>query len=451
MDYFGPMVNRSARVESVAHGGQIVISQDVLKAIEKDLSALNDPAISPLGRFKLKGIDDEMELFQILPFHLTDREFPKASPPSIEEKKTLQDQIKVLQEENMKLTSQFEEIDKLFAAANEKLAKLKEFMEKENLINPAILSVLQDIEKTKDQEQKNTTPEIDLNPMNSLLDGLKSENSFLKEQLEKLQNELHQKKQPYVPEIEIGEDSLDETIQKWNHFKEESTETLNLEQIPENLDHLEIAYHEMANQLDAFHHLFDNEHKKGPRSERKKKIETILSEIENLSNQLSQQQTNLQSKRPTKQSLLSPTKPVYHPVKGDKVDELFYEMMKELGITTTVKRLGEGIYLLGNKKLNLKILSGHLVVRVGGGFMKFSEWIEKYGKKEGILVSSIVKSGVGTAVLSGGSIKIKSGASSPQHSSSQTEEVSTSWKQPPSRNHSSSPQHPSSQPENKKH
>jgi hypothetical protein len=35
----------------------------------------------------------------------------------------------------------------------------------------------------------------------------------------------------------------------------------------------------------------------------------------------------------------------------------------------------------------MRILNGYLVIRVGGGYMKFDEWYDKYGKKEGVKVN----------------------------------------------------------------
>ncbi len=55
MDYFGPMVNRAARVESVAHGGQIVMSSDVYDRVIVQLqSTRHIPEIIDLGTFELK-------------------------------------------------------------------------------------------------------------------------------------------------------------------------------------------------------------------------------------------------------------------------------------------------------------------------------------------------------------------------------------------------------------
>jgi hypothetical protein len=61
-----------------------------------------------------------------------------------------------------------------------------------------------------------------------------------------------------------------------------------------------------------------------------------------------------------------------------------------------VQKFKTGIYEIGNKKLNFQIQNGFLVgnkifrnflnkiVRVGGGFITFDDWVKKHGTKEGI-------------------------------------------------------------------
>ena len=45
-------------------------------------------------------------------------------------------------------------------------------------------------------------------------------------------------------------------------------------------------------------------------------------------------------------------------------------------ITVPIRRIGEGFYLFGTRKIFAKVLNNKLVVRVGGGFMSFSEFID---------------------------------------------------------------------------
>jgi class 3 adenylate cyclase len=79
VDYFGPMVNRAARVSQAGHGGQILVSGEVWDAVGK---AAEDVAATPLGRFKLKGLDGAQYLVQVLPSELAERWFPavRAAP-----------------------------------------------------------------------------------------------------------------------------------------------------------------------------------------------------------------------------------------------------------------------------------------------------------------------------------------------------------------------------------
>lgn len=103
MDYFGPMMNRTARISAVADGGQITISADVeaeLRALEqladsvgdvnpdiedefgspfasvkRDMEALKRTgfAISPVGERKLKGLENSEFIYLIYPNQLIGR------------------------------------------------------------------------------------------------------------------------------------------------------------------------------------------------------------------------------------------------------------------------------------------------------------------------------------------------------------------------------------------
>mmetsp|Transcript_18509 Transcript_18509/g.45426 ORF Transcript_18509/g.45426 Transcript_18509/m.45426 type:complete len:914 (-) Transcript_18509:109-2850(-) len=79
MDYFGPCVNKSSRVASAAHGGQILITDDVLNSI--NLERKKDSKILPgepftmddKGYHGLKGINTPTHIFEVLPNSLADR------------------------------------------------------------------------------------------------------------------------------------------------------------------------------------------------------------------------------------------------------------------------------------------------------------------------------------------------------------------------------------------
>lgn len=73
MDYFGPMVNRAARVAGSAHGGQIICSKDVHQAL--NLVRLGHPIVHDLGEHWLKGLKSPEHLFSIVAEPLRSRVF----------------------------------------------------------------------------------------------------------------------------------------------------------------------------------------------------------------------------------------------------------------------------------------------------------------------------------------------------------------------------------------
>jgi len=62
-DYFGPTVNRTARLEATAHGGQIVMSQSTAELVRNRLSP--GQTLVDLGRHILKDMEHPEEVFQL--------------------------------------------------------------------------------------------------------------------------------------------------------------------------------------------------------------------------------------------------------------------------------------------------------------------------------------------------------------------------------------------------
>lgn len=141
MDYFGPVVNMSARISDTAHGGQIVCSKEVFERIEKERKAVLDkekdggvalagaaeamqnlkigdkhagtvpvayhaaaiadlPAmrVNDLGAFSLKGISEPVRIYQVVPNDLARRLFP---PLRVEEASLDEDEQEDAEAENV--------------------------------------------------------------------------------------------------------------------------------------------------------------------------------------------------------------------------------------------------------------------------------------------------------------------------------------------------------------
>ena len=73
MDYFGPMVNRAARVSGAGHGGQVLVSGASWALAGASMPGL---AVDDLGEHRLRGLSRPERLVQVLPQALADRVFP---------------------------------------------------------------------------------------------------------------------------------------------------------------------------------------------------------------------------------------------------------------------------------------------------------------------------------------------------------------------------------------
>eukprot|EP00668_Euglena_longa_P002375 GGOE01002746.1.p1 GENE.GGOE01002746.1~~GGOE01002746.1.p1 ORF type:complete len:1005 (-),score=318.12 GGOE01002746.1:334-3348(-) len=74
-DYYGTVVNTAARVEAVAHGGQVILSQEAYEQVAHHCSTHN-VSVKPLGSVQLRGLPGPLDLIQVLPSCLAQREFP---------------------------------------------------------------------------------------------------------------------------------------------------------------------------------------------------------------------------------------------------------------------------------------------------------------------------------------------------------------------------------------
>ena len=62
-DFFGPVLNRCARLRGAGHGGQILISSATARELME--SALGEARVMELGAFRLKGLKDPQRVYQL--------------------------------------------------------------------------------------------------------------------------------------------------------------------------------------------------------------------------------------------------------------------------------------------------------------------------------------------------------------------------------------------------
>lgn len=73
---------------------------------------------------------------------------------------------------------------------------------------------------------------------------------------------------------------------------------------------------------------------------------------------------------------------IYVPVKTDSIDVKLAEYINWSTARPALKSLftreSEGVYQFGTKRVNIKIDSSKILVRVGGGYLKIDEFVDQY-------------------------------------------------------------------------
>ena len=82
-------------------------------------------------------------------------------------------------------------------------------------------------------------------------------------------------------------------------------------------------------------------------------------------------------------------KPIFQMPKGDLLDQMLSHYINQANCLVPIRKLGNGFYLFGTKKIYAKILNGKLVIRVGGGFMIIEEFIATYQDAELLKMSKM--------------------------------------------------------------
>jgi len=72
-DYYGPMVNRAARISGIGHGGQILVSAETWAHAARDVRASVEATV--LGTYRLRSLSGTQEIVQIVPSEFVERSF----------------------------------------------------------------------------------------------------------------------------------------------------------------------------------------------------------------------------------------------------------------------------------------------------------------------------------------------------------------------------------------
>lgn len=73
---------------------------------------------------------------------------------------------------------------------------------------------------------------------------------------------------------------------------------------------------------------------------------------------------------------------LYVPVKGDEVDMVLADYLNNIIDKSKLQvmfiRLNPGVYSFGSKKVCIKVDNGKINIRVGGGYLRIEEFLDKY-------------------------------------------------------------------------
>ena len=107
-------------------------------------------------------------------------------------------------------------------------------------------------------------------------------------------------------------------------------------------------------------------------------MEGLEDEIAIKDEQIRDLQAQLNALLNRKPEPVRPRNQIYIPVKNDNVDEKLAEYINEFGSPVPWKRISEGNYVYGTKKVSVKYLRNHLIIKVGGGSMMVEEFVANY-------------------------------------------------------------------------
>lgn len=128
MDYFGPAMNLAARVSGCGAGGQVVVSSQAMKEIRECSEVMDKIEIKELGKFSLKGVEQQQELTQISPLALAHRTFPPIVSASSDTAKLVAD-LKKMKEESEAVLNEMAKMKEALASAQERVASVHNLLQ----------------------------------------------------------------------------------------------------------------------------------------------------------------------------------------------------------------------------------------------------------------------------------------------------------------------------------
>ena len=213
-------------------------------------------------------------------------------------------------------------------------------------LDKKVNDIYRDSEQLKIDAKNNRNLDVELDNKEARIQQQEEEIDDLKNQIDELNNRLS---------LEAGPDSM--------HMDDNEHEIQSLQATLQKLDRKIDSAHRSGNNRDL-------ERKEKVLNDKDKYIQSLLRKL-----------GDYQDTSPLASSSRGISRGNSSP-RGDNVDTQLQEYLERLDCEVPVTKLGEGNYLFGTRKIYMKLQNGRLVVRVGGGYMFISEFLETYTDTE---------------------------------------------------------------------
>jgi len=257
MDYHGPMVNRSARVGGFGNGGQVLVSGDVWEIVKPELDKIfGEPVAEEKGYFRLKGLDFDMLLVQLLPKKLNPRKFGEAKPELPEEAKGLEEKLKELQEKNAKLLVKLKDIKEKANQAKKKAVLLQEQMQNLKVAlgesDAEKLSII--TEQLTDLHESQNTLATGLHDANSFYEDMKMSIINVRKEMDVIAEGVRKEMSDKITQLTAEKEKSEEESKELNEKLNNGVEVLNANEknTIEKFGELKLKHDELTDRVKLF-------------------------------------------------------------------------------------------------------------------------------------------------------------------------------------------------------
>ena len=326
-----------------------------LNEAEEEIKRLRERLLNKeCEQFKVITADDKHNEMKINSLELMIKEYKDFNEKLKEKNKSLDAELAREKSENVESKTRYYDLQNYINQYEDEIRKLNDNIQEAN--NQLLRKDEEFIEAEREYIRRQEALNMQLKEMSEKLVNSEKEIQKLRERISELQEEVENWKAKYKSK----EDKLQEltgTLMQQNKLSWELESQLH--QTQEELDQA---------RLEADKLLEENDLLRCELTERD-------NEIENLTVLLANQKQGEGDDGKSSQI-------IYTADGSGDVDKMFALYINAVRCPVKLKKIGNGQYIFGTKKIFAKIQNGKLVIRVGGGFMMIEEFLTTYTAQE---------------------------------------------------------------------